>query len=184
MRFPVTVAVPAGHGQVRELQAHTVVVSHAGATLEVDEGVAVGLGVQLSPPFGGTLLAEVTGAWVDEGTGRHRVSVRLIDPQSWTMPEQFAATGQAGQTRAPRLEVGARVWQMLADYAAFLRETGGEDLESGWVAERLLESALLADSGFQGWLGAKVEGDLRAWEEMCVGESARARADDVAATAR
>ena len=35
-----------------------------------------------SPPFGGSLLAEVNGAWLDGESGRHRVSIRLLDPLS------------------------------------------------------------------------------------------------------
>lgn len=168
MRFPLTVSMPGGRGRVREVPARTVVVSHAGATLDVDEAVVVGLGVQLSPPFGGTLLAEVTGAWVDEQSGRHRASVRLIDPQSWTTPERFAEACQAGR-RTPGTEIGARVRQMLADYSAYLGESGGEDSAAGRVAEQLLESVLLSDAGFQNWLAAKVECDLQAWVETCFG---------------
>src|SRR5687767_14069952 len=89
VRFPVRVEAPLADGRSRVLCAHTVVVSHAGATLDVDEPIPEGMGLQVTPPFGGTLLAEVNGAWLDAETGRHRFSIRLIDPASWTSPERF-----------------------------------------------------------------------------------------------
>src|SRR5918912_3092589 len=74
VRFPIRVETPLGDGRTRVLCAHTVVVSHAGATLDVDEPIALGMGLQVSPPFGGSLLAEGNGAWLDGETRRHRVS--------------------------------------------------------------------------------------------------------------
>src|SRR5947209_17967265 len=61
MRFPVSLEVPSAEGGTRTIAAHTVVVSHAGATLDVGEDIPVGIGLQVSPPFGGSLLAEVNG---------------------------------------------------------------------------------------------------------------------------
>src|SRR3712207_6932417 len=63
-------------GRTRVMHAHTVVVSHAGATLDLDEPIPEGMGLQVSPPFGGSLLAEVNGAWIGGESGRHRVRDR------------------------------------------------------------------------------------------------------------
>ncbi len=84
MRFPVRVEVPLDDGRTRALQAHTVVVSHAGATLDMDEPIPEGLGLQVSAPLGGSLLADVKGGWLDTEICRQSVSIRQLDPLSWT----------------------------------------------------------------------------------------------------
>jgi hypothetical protein len=169
MHFPVRVEVPVDVGRTRVLHAHTVVVSHAGATLDVDEPIPEGMGLQVSPPFGGSLLAEVNGVWVDGESGRHRVSIRLLDPLSWTAPERFVAP----PGRQPE-EVGVRIhpWvrQMLGEYTAYLNETAEEASTPDGVAEGILERALLADGRFQEWFAAKITEDIEAWEEQCVRE--------------
>lgn len=167
MRFPVTVEVPAGGGRTRVMRAETVVVSHAGATLDMDETVPLEMGLQVIPPFGGTILAEVNGAWVDSATGRHRVSIRLIDPVSWTSPERFHAQGAPGED-ACGVSVHPRVWQMLAEYAAFLGERSGVALTPEAAAGKILEDAFLSDVEFQDWFAAKIMEDLQAWEELSV----------------
>ena len=169
VRFPVRVEVPLDDGRARVLNAHTVVVSHAGATLDVDETIPLGMGLQVSPPFGGTLLAEVNGAWVDEETGRQRVSIRLLDPVSWTSPERFAA---ASGPYPERVSVGLNpwVWQLLADYTAYLKETAAEPVSPGPVADGILERALLADEECQRWFTAKITEDIEAWERQYVNE--------------
>ena len=167
MRFPVKVEVPLGDGRTRALQAHTVVVSHAGATLDVDEPIPEGMGLQVSPPFGGSLLAEVNGVWVDRESGRHRVSIRLLDPLSWTSPERFAATpGHEPE----RVSVHIHPWvrQMLGEYTAYLNEGAVEVSSPDRVAEEILERALLADEEFQKWFAAKITEDIEAWEEEYV----------------
>lgn len=168
MCFPVRVEVPIDEGRTRVLHAHTVVVSHAGATLDVDEPIPEGMGLQVSPPFGGSLLAEVNAVWFDGETGRHRVSIRLLDPMSWTSPERFAASpGHEPE----RVSVGIHpwVWQMLGEYTAYMNETAAEDVTPDSVAEGILERALLADAQFQKWFTAKITEDIEAWEE-CVRE--------------
>ena len=164
MRFPVRVEVPLDHGSARVLQAHTVVASHAGATLDVDEAIPVGVGLQVSPPFGGSLLAEVNGAWLDRESGRHRVSIRLLDPPSWTSPERFVA--QPGP-EPERVKLGLHpwVWQTLAEYTAYLNETSAQEASPERVAEGILERVLLADVQFQNWFAAKINEDIEAWED-------------------
>lgn len=164
VRFPVTVEVPTEDGRTRVMRAQTVVVSHAGATLETDETIPVGMGLQVTPPFGGALLAEVNGAWVEAG-GRHRVSVRLIDPTSWTSPERLSVPGAEAAVRTAGLQIHPKVWQMLAEYTAYMSETGGRTLTVGEAAEAILERAFLSDEKFQDWFAAKIMEDLQAWEE-------------------
>lgn len=167
MRFPVTVEVPAGNGRTRVLKAHTVVVSHAGATLEMDEGVPTEIGLQVTPPFGGTILAEVNDGWVDQASGRHHVSIRLIDPATWTSPERLRVAENGG-AEAVNLALHPRLWQLLAEYTDFLNEKGGGALSAADAGARLLEEAILADVRFQDWFAAKIMEDLKAWEEMSV----------------
>ena len=167
MRFPVTVEVPAGGGRTRVLKAHTVVVSHAGATLEIDEAVPIEMGVQVMPPFGGTILAEVNGGWVDDRSGRHHVSIRLIDPVSWTSPERLHVPDTRTDETAS-VGVHPRAWQMLAEYTAFLSEASGRAMTLGEVAEKVLEETFLSDVRFQDWFAAKIMEDLQAWEETSV----------------
>jgi hypothetical protein len=174
IRFPVWLAVPSGDERTQALQAHTVVVSHAGATLELDELIPVGLGLQVSPPFGGTILAEVSGAWVDNASGRPRISIRLIDPVSWTSPDRFSVPGCV-VTEWVRLGIHPRLGQMLADYTDYLNATAGGGVTQSTAAENILEKAFLSDGEFQNWLAAKIMEDLSAWEETFVHEGRRER---------
>jgi hypothetical protein len=167
MRFPVRVEMPLDDGRTRVLHTHTVVVSHAGATLDVDEPIPEGMGLQVSPPFGGSLLAEVNGGWIDGETGRHRVSIRLLDPLSWTSPERFSAPA-AGEPEGVQVGIHPWVWQMLAEYISYLKETAGEESSPDRVAESIIERALLADEEFQRWFTAKITEDIEAWEQECV----------------
>ena len=175
MNFPVTIEVPTEDGRTRVLKARTVVVSHAGATLDMDEAVPLELGVQVTPPFGGTILAEVNGGWVDRVTGRPRVSIRLIDPVSWTSPERLAVPAAGARKEQVSLGVHVRVWQMLAEYTAYLNETGALALTLGQAAEKLMEDVFLSDVNFQDWFAAKIMEDLQAWEKVSVRVSARGR---------
>ena len=169
MRFPVRVEVPVGDGRTRVLHAHTVVVSHAGATLDVDEPIPEGMGLQVSPPFGGSLLAEVNGTWVDRESGRHHVSIRLLDPLSWTSPERFAAHPGA-EPEGVSVRIHPWVWQTLAEYTNYLNETAAAASSPERVAESIMERAMLADEEFQKWFAAKITEDIEAWEEEYVRE--------------
>lgn len=167
MCFPVKVEVPLGDGRTRVLYTNTVVVSHAGATLDVDEPIPIGMGLQVSPPFGGSLLAEVNGGWMDGETGRHRVSIRLLDPLSWTSPERFH-TPEGSEPEGVQVGIHPWVWQMLAEYIAYLKDAAGEESSPGRVAEGIIERALLADEDFQRWFTAKITEDIEAWEQEYV----------------
>jgi hypothetical protein len=164
-RFPVTLDVPASGGRLKTLRAHTLVVSHAGGTLDLDESVAVDTGILVTPPFGGGILAEVTDSWVDRPTGRHRISIRLIDPDSWTSPERFNyMTGAHNET----LFLSPRISQMLMDYASYLEDREGLEVSPGAAAERIIEEAFLSDAKFQSWFATQIMDDLEAWEEVSV----------------
>ncbi|MBC7929516.1 MAG: hypothetical protein H7Z38_03015 [Rubrivivax sp.] len=167
IRFPVWLAVPSEDERTQALQAHTVVVSHAGATLEVDDLIPVGMGLQVSPPFGGTILAEVSDAWVDDESGKNRISIRLLDPVAWTSPERFSVPGCV-VTEWVRLGIHPRLGQMLADYTDYLNATEGGGVTQSVAAESILEKAFLSDGDFQNWLAAKIMDDLSAWEESYV----------------
>jgi hypothetical protein len=167
IRFPVSLEVPSAEGITQTIAAQTVVVSHAGATLDVDVNIPDGIGIQVSPPFGGTLLAEVNGTWVDQATGRHQISIRLIDPPSWTSPERLSTPGGIPHEELS-LRVHPAVSQMLSEYAAYMSETDGVATHPEQAAAAILERALLADERFQQWLSAKILEDLQAWEEACV----------------
>lgn len=174
IRFPVWLAVPSEDERTQALQAHTVVVSHAGATLEVDELIPVGMGLQVSPPFGGTILAEVSDAWVDGESGRNRISIRLLDPVAWTSPDRFSVPGCV-VTEWVRLGIHPRLGQMLADYTDYLNATEGGGVTQSVAAENILERAFLSDGDFQNWLAAKIMDDLSAWEDTFVNEGVRER---------
>jgi len=174
IRFPVWLAVPSGDERTQAIQANTVEVSHAGATLDVDEAIPVGLGLQVSPPFGGTILAEVSDAWVDRDSGRHRISIRLIDPVSWTSTDRFSVPGCV-VTEWVRLGIHPRLGQMLTDYTEYLNATAGGGATPSVAAESILEKAFLSDGDFQNWLAAKIMDDLSAWEETFVHEGRRER---------
>lgn len=169
MHFPVKVEVPIDEGRTRVLHAQTVMVSHAGATLDVDEPIPEGMGLQVSPPFGGSLLAEVNGVWVDAESGRHRVSIRLLDPLSWTAPERFAASPEH-EPEGVSIRIHPWVSQMLGEYTTYLNETAEETSTLDRVAEGILERALLDDGPFQKWFTAKITEDIEAWEKECVRE--------------
>lgn len=167
LRFPVRIEVPEGGGRTRTVRAHTVVVSHAGATLDLDESIPSEAGIQVTPPFGGAILAEVTDAWVDRGSGRHRVSIRLIDPTSWTSPERLHAPAGAGRA-TESLFLSPKALQMLADYASYLNDTRGDEVTASGAAECIIEEVFLSDAKFQNWFAAKIMEDLQAWEAASV----------------
>jgi hypothetical protein len=169
IHFPVRLEVPSDKGGTQVIKAQTVVVSHAGATLDVDVSIPLGMGLQVSPPFGGTILAEVNGAWVDQSSGRQRISIRLIDPPSWTSPERFSVPDGVSQEPIS-LRVHPGVSQMLDEYTAYLNETTGEETPPDKVAAKILERTFQSDEKFQAWFDAKILEDLQAWEEACVRE--------------
>jgi hypothetical protein len=70
-------------GEPFHVTAQAVKISRGGATLIVDVDIAVGTIVELVPPSGGKLRAEVNGAWRDPVDGSSRIGVKLLDADGW-----------------------------------------------------------------------------------------------------
>jgi hypothetical protein len=70
-------------GKSFQAKAKATKISRGGATLLLDVDVAVGSTVQLVPPFGGKLEAEVNGSWIDDIDGNRRIGVKLLDANGW-----------------------------------------------------------------------------------------------------
>ncbi|HEY6805919.1 MAG TPA: PilZ domain-containing protein [Pyrinomonadaceae bacterium] len=70
-------------GKTFQAKATATKISRGGATLLIDVDVALGALVKLVPPFGGTLEAEVNGAWIDDIDGKRRIGVKLMDADGW-----------------------------------------------------------------------------------------------------
>lgn len=70
-------------GKPFRVNAQAVKISRGGATIVLDEEVALGAVVRLTPPSGNKLEAEVNGAWVDEIDGRRRIGVKLLHEHGW-----------------------------------------------------------------------------------------------------
>ena len=66
-----------------KIKAAAIKVSRTGATIVIDEEVALGSHLRLTPPFGGKFQAEVNGVWIDERDGRRRIGVKLLDTDGW-----------------------------------------------------------------------------------------------------
>lgn len=70
-------------GSPFQAKAKATKISRGGATVIIDVDVAVGSTVQLIPPFGGKLAAEVNGSWIDDIDGNRRIGVKLLDDNGW-----------------------------------------------------------------------------------------------------
>jgi hypothetical protein len=70
-------------GKPFQAKATATKISRGGATLVIDVDIAVGSILKLTPPFGGTLQAEVNGSWTDELDGNRRIGVKLLDADGW-----------------------------------------------------------------------------------------------------
>jgi hypothetical protein len=64
-------------------KAAAIKVSRTGATIVIDEDVALGSHLRLTPPFGGKFQAEVNGVWIDESDGRRHIGVKLLGTDGW-----------------------------------------------------------------------------------------------------
>lgn len=70
-------------GEPFRIEAEAVKVSRGGGTLLTDVAVEAGALVQLTPPFGRAINAEVNGVWIDESDGKQRIGVKLLEPNGW-----------------------------------------------------------------------------------------------------
>ncbi len=64
-------------------KASAIKVSRTGATIVLDEEVALGSRIVLTPPFGGRFDADVNGVWIEESDGRRHIGVKLLDADGW-----------------------------------------------------------------------------------------------------
>lgn len=70
-------------GEQFQAKATATKISRGGATLMIDVDIPMGTVLKLVPPFGGSLQAEVNGAWTDELDGKKRIGVKLLDADGW-----------------------------------------------------------------------------------------------------
>ena len=70
-------------GEPFHVKAQAVKISRGGATIVLDQEIALGSVVTLTPPFGRKLDAEVNGVWTDEIDSRQRIGVKLLDADGW-----------------------------------------------------------------------------------------------------
>ena len=70
-------------GKPFKTKASAIKVSRTGATIVIDEEVALGARILLTPPFGGRFEADVNGVWIDESDGRRRIGVKLVNATGW-----------------------------------------------------------------------------------------------------
>lgn len=83
VNFSVVVEGEAADGKPFKSKASAIKVSRTGATIVIDEEIALGARVVLTPPFGGRFVAEVNGVWIDESDGRRHIGVKLVDSGGW-----------------------------------------------------------------------------------------------------
>jgi PilZ domain len=83
VNFSLVVEGETAGGQPFKTKASAIKVSRTGATIVIDEEVALGAHILLTPPFGGRFEAEVNGVWIDESDGRRRIGVKLVSASGW-----------------------------------------------------------------------------------------------------
>ncbi len=88
VNFSLGVEGETAGGKPFKSKASAIKVSRTGATLLIDEEVALGARILLTPPFGGRFEADVNGVWIDKSDGRRHIGVKLLDPNGW-----FARSG-------------------------------------------------------------------------------------------
>ena len=83
VNFSLVVEGETAGGQPFKTKASAIKVSRTGATIVIDEEVAMGARILLTPPFGGSLEADVNGVWIDESDGRRHIGVKLLSTNGW-----------------------------------------------------------------------------------------------------
>ena len=83
VNFAVALAGKTPGGEPFQMQAEAVKVSRGGATLVTDAPVRLGDRVQVTPPFGRGIEAEVNGVWTDQEDGKQRIGIKLLDADGW-----------------------------------------------------------------------------------------------------
>jgi hypothetical protein len=88
VNFSLVVEGKAADGKPFKTKAAAIKVSRTGATIVIDEEVALGARLLLTPPFGGKFEADVNGVWIDTSDGRRHIGVKLVSANGW-----FASQG-------------------------------------------------------------------------------------------
>ncbi len=83
VNFSVVVEGETADGKPFKSKAAAIKVSRTGATIVIDEEVAFGSCLVLTPPFGGRFAATVNGVWMDESDGRRHIGVKLLNADGW-----------------------------------------------------------------------------------------------------
>lgn len=83
VEFALEVEGSTPSGEAFHVKAQAIKISRGGATIVMDNEVAIGSVVTLTPPFGRKLTAEVNGVWTDEIDSRQRIGVKLLDTDGW-----------------------------------------------------------------------------------------------------
>ncbi len=83
VNFLLVVEGETAGGKPFKVKASAIKVSRTGATIVIDEEIALGARILLPPPFGGKFEADVNGVWIDESDGRRRIGVKLVRPNGW-----------------------------------------------------------------------------------------------------
>jgi hypothetical protein len=83
VNFSLVVEGETAGGKPFKTKAAATKVSRTGATIAIDEEVALGARILLTPPFGGRFEADVNGVWIDESDGRRRIGVKLVSANGW-----------------------------------------------------------------------------------------------------
>jgi PilZ domain len=83
VNFSLVVEGETAGGQPFKTKALAIKVSRTGATIVIDEEVALGARILLTPPFGGRFEADVNGVWIDESDGRRHIGVKLVSANGW-----------------------------------------------------------------------------------------------------
>jgi hypothetical protein len=81
--FSLVVEGETAGGKPFKAKASAIKVSRTGATIVIDEEVALGARILLTPPFGGKFEADVNGVWIDESDGRRHIGVKLVSKNGW-----------------------------------------------------------------------------------------------------
>ena len=83
VNFSLVVEGETAGGKPFKTRASAIKVSRTGATIAIDQEVALGARILLTPPFGGRFEADVNGVWIDESDGRRHIGVKLISANGW-----------------------------------------------------------------------------------------------------
>jgi hypothetical protein len=83
VNFSLVVEGETAGGQPFKTKASAIKVSRTGATIVIDQEVALGARLLLTPPFGGRFAADVNGVWFDESDGRRHIGVKLVSTNGW-----------------------------------------------------------------------------------------------------